>query len=112
MFSSTTYLDMFKEMLGLNQVDGVLTREWSEVPLTKWHVLQDTVINSTEEEAKYSRAYVTELASQFREEEFIARVQLKGSGIQFQVGFSTDVSESCTWITPFIKYSEDMSDVR
>ena len=52
MFSSTTYLDMFKEMLGLNQVDGVLTREWSEVPLTKWHVLQDTVINSTEEEAK------------------------------------------------------------
>ena len=112
MFSSTTYSTMFKELLNDVHVDGVLTRDWCEVPIQKWHVLQDTVINSTEEEAKYSRAYVTELASQFREEEFITRIQLKGSGIQFQVGFSTDVSESCVWVTPFIKPSDDMSDVR
>ena len=72
------------------------------------------MINTTEEEARYSRAYVTELASQYREEEFISRIQLKGSGIQFQVGFSTDVSESCIWVTPFIKPAvpDDMSDVR
>ena len=112
MFGSKTYLKLFRELLEFNQVNEVITRDWSEVPIKKWHVLQDTVINSTEEEAKYSRAYVTELASQFREEEFISRVQLKGSGIQFQVGFSTDVSESCIWITPFIKPSDDMSDVR
>ena len=112
MFGSDTYLQMFRELLKFNQINDVITRDWSDVPIKKWHVLQDTVINSTEEEAKYSRAYVTELASQFREEEFISRVQLKGSGIQFQVGFSTDVSESCIWITPFIKPSDDMSDVR
>ena len=112
MFGSKTYLKLFRELLEFDQVNEVITRDWSEVPIKKWHVLQDTVINSTEEEAKYSRAYVTELASQFREEEFISRVQLKGSGIQFQVGFSTDVSESCIWITPFIKPSDDMSDVR
>lgn len=45
-------------------------------------------------------------------QEFILRIQLKGSGVQFQVGFSTDVSESCIWLTPFIKPSEDMTDVR
>jgi hypothetical protein len=112
MFSSETYLDMFRELLSdVNEV-GVITRDWCEVPIQKWHVLQDVVINSTEDEARYSRAYVTELASQFREEEFISRIQLKGSGIQFQVGFSTDVSESCIWVTPFIKPSDDMSDVR
>ena len=75
---------------------------------------QDTVINSTEEETRYSRAYVTELALQYREEEFISRIQLKESGIQFQVGFSTDVSESCIWVSPFIKpgIPNDMSDLR
>jgi hypothetical protein len=31
---------------------------------------------------------------------------------KLKVGFSTDVSESCIWLTPFIKFSEDMSDVR
>ena len=112
MFSSTIYQKMFKELLSNVYVDGVITRDWCEVPIQKWHILQDVVMNTTEEEARYSRAYVTELASQYREEEFITRIQLKGSGVQFQVGFSTDVSESCQWVTPFIKPSDDMSDVR
>jgi hypothetical protein len=38
------------------------------VNLVKWHVLGDTEINSTDDEVRYSRAYITELASQFREE--------------------------------------------
>jgi hypothetical protein len=40
MFSSATYLAQFKELLEFNQVDGVLVRDWSEVPIQKWHVLQ------------------------------------------------------------------------
>jgi hypothetical protein len=38
--------------------------------------------NLTENEAKYSRSYVPELASQFREEEMIMRIKLNGAGIQ------------------------------
>jgi len=82
------------------------------VGLTKWHVLQGVELNTTEDKFRYSRAYVTELAAQFREAEFLLRLQFKGSGAQVQIGFSTDISESCIWITPFIKPSEDMSDVR
>lgn len=113
MFSSETYNNLFRELYSSVQSDqGIMKKDWCNVALVKWHVLGDVQINTTEEEAKYSRAYITELAAQFREEEFILRIQLKGYGVQFQVGFSTDVSESCIWITPFIKYSEDMSDVR
>jgi len=112
MFASPTYRQLFKELLEYVKVEEVVIRDWSEVPIQKWHILRHTFINSSEDETKYSRAYVTELASQFREEEFITRIQLKGSGLQFQMGFSTDVSESCIWVTPFIKPSEDMSDVR
>jgi hypothetical protein len=42
---------------------------------------QDLVINTTEEEARYSRAYVTELASQFREEELISRGRFNGTSV-------------------------------
>lgn len=113
MFSSETYNGLFRELYtSVQEAQGILDREWVNVAMVKWHVLGDVELNSTEDEARYSRAYITELAAQFREEEFILRIQLKGYGVQFQVGFSTDVSESCIWITPFIKFTEDMSDVR
>ena len=113
MFSSDAYYGMFRELYNsVKSEDGITKKDWCTVNLVKWHVLGDVELNSTDDEAKYSRAYITELAAQFREEEFILRIQLKGYGVQFQVGFSTDVSESCIWLTPFIKFSEDMSDVR
>ena len=112
MFNSEAYMGLFRELLANVKTEGILEKDWCNVPMVKWHALGETSINTTEEEARYSRTYVTELASQFREEEFILRIKLKGSGVQFQVGFSTDVSESCIWLTPFIKPSEDMSDVR
>jgi len=46
-----------------------------------WFKIQLTE-NLTENEAKYSRSYVPELASQFREEEMIMRIKLNGAGIQ------------------------------
>lgn len=113
MFSSDAYYGLFRELYNsVKSEDGITKKDWCTVNLVKWHVLGDVELNSTDDEAKYSRAYITELAAQFREEEFILRIQLKGYGVQFQVGFSTDVSESCIWLTPFIKFSEDMSDVR
>jgi hypothetical protein len=42
-------------------------------------------IFTDEDESTYSRAYVSELATQFREEEMIVAVNLKGAGIHFQV---------------------------
>ena len=68
MFTSETYMKMFRELLDNVKTEGILDKDWCNVPMVKWHILGETVINTTEEEARYSRAYVTELASQFREE--------------------------------------------
>jgi len=40
------------------------------------YFFQGTIINSTEDEHRYSRAYISELASQYREEELLIRVFL------------------------------------
>jgi len=112
MFKSETYFTMFEELVEGVQGDKVIYRDWANIGLTKWHVLQGVEMKTTEEKVKYSKAYVTELAAQYREAEFLLRLQFKGSGAQVRIGFSTDISESCAWISPFIKPSDDMSDLR
>jgi hypothetical protein len=34
---------MFKELMADVYVDGVITRDWCEVPIQKWHVLQVSI---------------------------------------------------------------------
>ena len=49
-------------------------------------MLQIQIIsNLTDVEKEYSRSYVPELASQFRKEELILKVQLNGYGIQVNI---------------------------
>jgi hypothetical protein len=43
---------------------------------------------------------------------FFQSIKLAGYGINYQNGFSTDISESCIWISPFIKQPGDMWDLR
>ena len=54
------------------------------------------------------RAYITELAAQFGEQDLVVNFRMKGVGIHFEKGFSTDYSESCVWLTPFIKPPGDL----
>ena len=112
MFSSDTYMELFRELVKSHSEPGPFNKTWCNVPMAKFHKLQEADIKTEEDESRYSRAYVSELASQFREEEMIVGVNLKGAGIHFQVGFNTDISESCTWMTPFIKAPGDMWDLR
>jgi hypothetical protein len=42
----------------------------------------------------------------------IFQASLNGAGIYYSGGFSTDISESCIWITPFIKEPGDFWDLR
>jgi hypothetical protein len=113
MFKSATYFAMFEELLESIKEKRVIQRDWTNVNIVKWHSLShNSEIHTNEEKSRYGRAYVTELASQYREAEFLLWLQLKGSGAHVEIGFSTDVSESCIWITPFIKAPGDMTDLR
>jgi hypothetical protein len=58
------------------------------------------------------RAHVPELASQFRENELILRLDMKGVAINYQSGFTTDIAEACIWLTPFIKEPGNFWDLR
>ncbi len=85
MFSSDTYMELFRELVKIHSEPGPFNKPWCNVPMAKFHKLQDAEIKTEEDESRYSRAYVSELASQFREEEMIVGVNLKGAGIHFQV---------------------------
>jgi len=112
MFSSKTYIGLFRELSQLHSDPGPLDKPWLNVPMTKYHVLNELEISDEADELKYARAYITEIANQFRDEELIVYLKLKGSGAFYQPGFSTDVSESCAWITPFIKPPGNLQDLR
>ena len=40
----------------------------------------------------------------------VADISFTGYGVFTELGFSTDVSETCQWITPFVKEPADTQD--
>ncbi len=112
MFSSETYISLFKELNQVHSDPGPFEKVWVNVPLVKYHVLNDLKLSDEAETLKFARAYISEIANQFRDEELIVKIKVKGSGMFYQPGFSTDISESCAWLTPFIKPPSDLFDLR
>jgi|688.fasta_scaffold2706927_1 hypothetical protein len=49
MFTCKKYENLFKELVETNKELGPFNVEWCNVALAKFHVLQNTEINSTEE---------------------------------------------------------------
>lgn len=58
------------------------------------------------------RVYLPEIASQYRNREMIARIRFPGYGAFIDPGFSTDLSETCTWLSSFVKEPDDTYDLR
>ena len=72
-----------------------------EIPETEWFT------------KKYKRIYLPEVATQFRSTGVILSVDFKGYGVNHDGGgFSTDISDTCHWLTPFVKEPEDPWDLR
>jgi len=112
MFSSETYNGLFEELINVHLDPGPFETPWSNVPISKYHTLNDMNISEHTDKIRLGRAFISEVGNQFRDEEFIVSVKLKGSGVFYQTGFSTDISESCTWLTPFIKHPANLQDLR
>lgn len=71
-----------------------------------WHDLQKFNLTSTTFDS-YRAAFVPEVAAQFRMGQMIPMLKFAGQGVHFASGFSTDLSESCFWITPYLELPED-----
>ena len=67
--------------------------------LMRYHELEE-VNASTVSDLK--SAFIVEMSAQFRAGEMISQVNFNGFGTFLEYGFSTDVSESCIWMTPMV----------
>ncbi len=46
MFSSETYMEMFRELVKIHSEPGPFNKPWCNVPMAKFHKLQGITINS------------------------------------------------------------------
>ena len=62
---------------------------------------------------KFKKNYFAQIASQFHWEknDVILNLQFNGVSIVHDSTFSTDISESCHWLTPFVKQPDDWQDL-
>ena len=72
----------------------------SNSPLMRYHELEDANASTVK---GLKSAFIVEMSAQFRSGELIAQVNFNGFGTYLEYGFSTDVSESCIWMTPMVK---------
>ena len=86
----------FVEHMQNKRPEGTL----SNAPLMRYHDLEDANASTVRH---LKSAFVVEMAAQFRSGEMIAEVDFSGFGTYLEYGFSTDVSESCIWMTPMVK---------
>ena len=90
-YNSTGYSD-----ISINHLHPILG-----IPETEWFT------------KKYKRIYLPEVATQFRSTGPILSVDFKGYGVSHVGGgFSTDISDACHWLTPFVKPPENPRDFR
>ena len=86
------------------------TTVYSSVPIYHIHAVQ------WEEEDLFSetckKKFLPEVAAQFRSDEVLLMLEFKGAGMSHDGGgFSTDISDTCHWLTPFVSEPEDPWDL-
>ena len=109
--NSDVYTKQYEEFVKINLKEYNSTGD-SDIPIYHFHSIQD--VPKEERYSKdYKRAYLPEVASQFNSKEVLLSVNFKGFGINHDGGgFSTDISDTCHWMTPFVIEPEDPFDLR
>ena len=114
--SSEAYDRLFWEMVTLRN-ESVISPEavTSEIEVHKWHDVVDIESEELGHIAAniddYKKAFVIEILSQFRDGEMIPQYNFPGgSAIYQELGFNTDVSETCAWLSPLYREPEDPQD--
>ncbi|XP_059078307.1 uncharacterized protein LOC131876825 [Tigriopus californicus] len=101
---SRVYDDLFQEVLSQALKPNA---SLGNIPIAKWHILNLVDINE-DTIAEIKRSSVVEAAAQFRDEEMITQVDFAGYGAFYESRFTTDISETCVWFTPFWERPSDM----
>ena len=106
---SPVYTKQYEEFVNSNLIEENTTI-YSSVPIYHTHAVQ------WEEEDLFSetckKKFLPEVAAQFRSDEVLLMLEFKGAGMSHDGGgFSTDISDTCHWLTPFVSEPEDPWDL-
>ena len=111
---SEIYSKQYDEFVSTNKDEN--PTGYSDVPVFHWRpdlaVFQGVAENERQLK-KHKTIYLPEIASQFRPSEIFLSIKFDtGFGINHDGGgFSTDISDTCHWLTPFVNEPEDPYDL-
>lgn len=110
-FESEVYNNLYDEFVQASTSQEKIA-DFSNLDVYHWHSLLD-MDEKERYDPKYKVAYFLEIASQFRPKEVLLHLNFNGKGINHDGGgFSTDISETCHWLTPFVLEPGDFNDLR
>lgn len=98
--NSVTYKRMFAEFLNESMIPTE-TKSPNEATVHKWNTIMKRNVTAADVESRYRTAFIPEMATQHRDGSMVAYIHFEGSAVFAIQGFSTDLSESCTWFTPY-----------
>ena len=100
LLTSKVYDDLFQELY--DSAFEFTPDIQSNTYVDRWHFLQLSEVDETNR-MEYKRAYVQELAVQFRDYESVPRVSFPWYGVAFvSGGYNTDVSPTCASMVPYV----------
>lgn len=103
-FNSTVYEELFQELLTQARTPNA---SFCNIPIAKPHFLSSVDVNE-DTLPNLKQSTVLEIASQFRERDLVVQVNFTGFGAFYSSQFTTDVSDTCVWFTPYWKEPKDM----
>ena len=108
---SKVYNETYEEYVAVSSSQHEQDPDFSNIPVYRWHAIMDVDEEDwfTDEQKKIS---ILQVASQFKQKDMILNLQFNGAGIHHDGGgFSTDISETCHWLTPFVLEPDDPIDL-
>ena len=109
-FESEPYNDLYLEFVNETTNQEKIS-DYSNADVYHWHTMVE-IKDRFDPELKV--AFFLEIANQFRAKEMLVHLSFNGAaGINHDGGgFSTDISETCHWLTPFVKEPGDFFDLK
>lgn len=103
---------MYAEFVNATSHETEQIPGFSNVYVEHWHSMVDIAEEERFDDV-YKKAFLPEIATQFRAKEVLVHLQFNGAGINHDGGgFSTDISETCHWLTPFVLEPGDFGDLK
>ena len=102
---------MYQDFVSLSSSQYDKDPDFSNVFVSRWHSIMD-VDESEWFSEELKKRYFLQLASQFKQDDILLNLDFNGAGINHDGGgFSTDISETCHWLTPFVNEPDDFTDL-